>query len=69
MDEPFADSAAVFVVGRGDREVVGMLVEHGPTGEIFTRPKDPQVVSACLVATIFVGEDSIHRSMSLVARG
>jgi len=37
-----SDSAAVFVVDRGDRDAVGMLVEHGPTSEIFTRPKDPR---------------------------
>ncbi len=37
-----SDSTAVFVVDRGDRDAVGMLVEHGPTGEIFTRPKDPR---------------------------
>jgi ABC-type phosphate transport system ATPase subunit len=30
------------VVDRGDRDADGMLVEHGPTGEIFTRPKDPR---------------------------
>jgi phosphate transport system ATP-binding protein len=37
-----SDSAAVFLVDRDDRDTVGVLVEHGPTGAIFTRPTDPR---------------------------
>jgi len=35
-----ADKTAVFTVDRHEQDPIGVLVEYGPTGEIFTRPKD-----------------------------
>ncbi|HEU5100136.1 MAG TPA: phosphate ABC transporter ATP-binding protein [Roseiflexaceae bacterium] len=37
-----AGRTAVFTVDRNEKEAIGLLVEDGPTGEIFTRPRDPR---------------------------
>ncbi|MEP7189690.1 MAG: phosphate ABC transporter ATP-binding protein PstB [Roseiflexaceae bacterium] len=35
-----ATKTAVFTVDRHEEDPIGVLVEYGPTGDIFTRPKD-----------------------------